>query len=143
MKYLSPRLSLEKRQDGFIIIQKQFYHLYAPIISYLASNMVVRSLRLQYTVYSIYSTYSTMYIHKKRGDSNSPRFYYFCVRLFMQLSLSRPHSCSFAFSFYLLAPPKQNEMQRNGRRKKRREWETKKERLAWTAVHRIYKIRDY
>ena len=120
LKYLSRALFGEKAR-WFHNNTQQFYHLFAPIISYLASNMVVRSLRLQYTVYSIYSTYSTMYIHKKRGDSNSPRFYYFCVRLFMQLSLSRPHSCSFAFSFYLLAPPKQNEMQRNGRRKKRRE----------------------
>ena len=47
---------------------------------------------------------ATRRIRKTRGESNTPPgFYNFCVRQFRELSLFRPHSCSLAFSFHLLA----------------------------------------
>ena len=71
-----------------------------------------------------------------RGESISPRFYNVCVRQFMQFVLFQPHFCSFALIFYLLASPRQDGRPRNRWRKKRRENETKKERIALTALLR-------
>ena len=76
-------------------------------------------------------------------ESNSPRFYHFCVRQFMQLSLFLTHSGFFAFSFYILASPIMDGMLTNGKRTQRSEKEAEKERLTWTAVPRNCKIRDY
>ena len=42
-------------------------------------------------------------IAKSRGESQSPGFYHFCVRQFMQFSLFQSHTLFFYFSIYFLA----------------------------------------
>ena len=80
-------------------------------------------------------------------ESICPGFSIFCVQQFMQFSLFRPHSLFFAFSFYLLASPRQDGMPRN-RGSKKKERKREKQRPKIRELHEllfreISKIWDY
>ena len=59
----------------------------------------------------------TMIMQHTRSESNSRRFYHFCVWQILQLSAFQPHSYALTFSFYFLASLMQDEMPRKRWRK--------------------------
>ena len=72
------------------------------------------------------------YLHKDDivgtwGESNSPRFYNFCVRQFMPLSLFRSHSLFFSFPNFFLAFHPALRMPKNRKRKQKTKNESENE----------------
>ena len=59
----------------------------------------------------------TMIMQHTRSESNSRRFYHFCVWQILQLSAFQPHSYALTFYFYFLASLMQDEMPRKRWRK--------------------------
>ena len=59
----------------------------------------------------------TMIMQHTRSESNSRRFYHFCVWQILLLSAFQPHSYALTFSFYFLASLMQDEMPRKRWRK--------------------------
>ena len=72
------------------------------------------------------------YLHKDDivgtwGESNSPRFYNFCVQQFMPLSLFRSHSLFFSFPNFFLAFHPALRMPKNRKRKQKTKNESENE----------------